>query len=93
MMYKTLKWEILNEVRSSIAELDKIYNEVWMTADQLCERYPCFTKSWIKSYGEILPRERVIVWNEETGAKHKTSFAYPLSSIERFIEDRNFLKL
>ena len=40
--------------------------EVFITAEELSRRFPSFSKEWIKKYGFLLPRERVIKWDDET---------------------------
>ena len=66
-MDKILRAEIVAEVKRSMAELNEVYQEEWLTKEQLCEQFPMFTPSWIKNFGEksSIPRERISVQWEQ----------------------------
>lgn len=80
---KNTRLEIADVVRRSIAEAYTIYNEVWVTGDELCKHIGCFKKDWLKNYGSALPRTQAIVDGEE----HKTSWVYPLHKIQAMMAD------
>lgn len=83
-----LRNQILKEVASAVAVAMESYQEQWVTAQQLSKQIAFFTPSWLKSYGHMLPRERVtIASNEET---HRTGWCYPLHKIQRMITNGDF---
>lgn len=40
--------------------------EMIITADQLIEKFPPFTKEWLRRYGYLLPRVPVEKWEDES---------------------------
>ena len=78
LVSKTIQSEM--EKISAALELDK---EEWVTSKVLSERMPMLTADFIKKYGKILPRERVVY--EEDGETKTTRFMYPLKKIGRII--------
>ena len=85
MMDKLLRAEIVAEVRRSMAEVMEVANERWLTADELCDQFQMFSRSWLKNYGERLPRQRAEVTSPD-GTKC-TRWAYPQHKIARMIHD------
>ena len=84
-MDKMLRSEIMGEVRRAMVESLELYNEKWVTGQELCQQMGCFTKSWLKSYGYTLPREQVVVTEQDSGAAHSTGWCYPLHKIQRML--------
>ena len=46
----------------------EVTNEVWLTGVKLAEQIQFFSPSWLKRYGYLLPRERMVMvartaWN------------------------------
>ena len=83
---KNTRLEIADVVRRSIAEAYTIYNEVWVTGDELCKHIGCFKRDWLKNYGSALPRTQAIVEGKD-GEEHKTSWVYPLHKIQAMMAD------
>ena len=75
---------IAEAVKKATIETQEMYQEQWVTGDELCKSISFFTKEWLKRYGEGLPRERVGV-QDENGVNHKTSWCYPKMRILRMI--------
>lgn len=84
-MERALRFEIIGEVKRAMAEALREQHEVWLTGDELGKQFGFFTKSWLKTYGQLLPRERVTV-NTEDGP-HSTGWCYPLHQIQSMIKE------
>ena len=61
--------------RRAAEEAYELYNEVWLTADELCKQFQMFSKDWVEKYGDILPRKRVKV-THLNGETRGTRWAY-----------------
>ena len=88
-MDKILRAEVNATVRQTLLEVLEVANEEWLTKEQLCEQFPMFTPSWVKNYGEKLPRERTRVTCED-GSSTCTRFQYPKHRINRLIAEGYF---
>lgn len=77
-MDRVLRSEIVNEVKRATIEAFELYNERYLTAEQLCDQFGMFTLSWLKTYGERLPRTKI-------GSSNR--WAYPQHKIARMIAD------
>ena len=90
-MDKILRAEIVAEVKRSMAEVNEMYQEEWLTKEQLCEQFPMFTASWIKNFGEKsgIPRERATVVSDD-GCSMSTRYQYPKHKINRLINEGYF---
>ena len=63
--------EIMKAIKVAFKQVygtQKVYESanILITAQQLSERFPCFSKEWIRKNGYLLPRERVKKWEDET---------------------------
>lgn len=85
-MDRKLRAEIVAEVRNAVAEAMETYNEHWLTADEVVERFGFFTKDWLKRYGCTLGRERFEVVDDD--GCHRSKWAYPEHRIQRMIAER-----
>lgn len=86
MMDKMLRAEIAGEVRQAMTEAMELYGERWVSGQELGEQIACFSKSWLRVYGKLLPRMQVVV-TEESGDEHKSGWCYPLHRILRMMEN------
>lgn len=91
-MDRLLRAEIVATVRQTLAEVMEGADEVWLTGEQLCERFGMFTQEWLYRYGELLPRERAEVTMKD-GSVKGTRWAYPQHRIQRMIEERRLVNL
>lgn len=89
-MDRTLRAEIVAEVRRSMTEIMETANERWLSGDELCEQFQMFSKGWLKAYGERLPRQRAEVM--EDGVK-VSRWAYPQHKIARMIQEGTIKQL
>lgn len=88
-MDRKLRCEIAQVFASeSVRYHYEVMNEVWLTGAKLAEQIHFFSPSWLKRYGYLLPRERMVMV-DENGVEHKYSWCYPLHKIQRMIvEDK-----
>ena len=91
-MDRILRAEIVAEVRKTVAEAMEMYQEQWLTSDQLMQRFGFITKDWPKKYGETLPRERMEVIDVD-GELRCSRWGYPLHKIQRMIAERQHKRL
>ena len=68
--------------RRAAEESYEMYNEVWLTGDELCKVFGTFTKSWLKRYGHSLPHRQPQV-TDEHGDKHTSGRLYARNKIQR----------
>ena len=90
-MDRQLRAEIVNTVNKAVMEMNEVYNERWLTDDQLCEHIGVFTKRWLKDNGHMLPRSRA-EWGDASGL-HNTKWVYPLHQIQRMFQNGEIKRL
>ena len=86
-----MDWKLRSEIAQVFASESvryhyEVMNEVWLTAAKLSEQIQFFSKSWLEDYGHLLPREHMM-YEDEGGVVHKTSWCYPLHRIQRMIHE------
>lgn len=88
--------ELLRDRKRWLEKAEDVYTDKFVTAKELMKLYPCFTKSWLSSYGCYLYRTRAEIWDED-GNCQCTVWGYSLNHIKKQIEkgyigchDRNF---
>ena len=86
MMDKKTSIELANVVRAALRQTVELYEEKWLSADQLCEQFSFFTRSWLKRFGSTLPRTQIVV-RDQNGEEHKSGWAYPRNEIQKMIQD------
>lgn len=84
-MDATLRAQIVKTVQKSVAEALEGANERWVSGEELTTYFAFFTKSWLRLYGQALPRTRAIVTAD--GIEHSTGWCYPLHKIQRMVRD------
>jgi hypothetical protein len=82
MMTREEMIELKAVVRRTMEEEMEMYQEVWLTADQLCQYFGTFKKSWLERYGHALPHKQPMVTDEQ-GRDHQTSRLYARNKIQR----------
>lgn len=85
-MDRKLREEIMAEVRKALQVQAINLQEQWLTADELCKQFQMFTKDWVQTYGDVLPRRRVKV-TLLSGETRGTRWAYPRYQIAKNIAD------
>ena len=86
---KATRDAIASAVKKATVEMYEVYQEQWLTGQQLCEAIPMFTPEWLKRYGQTIPRECVRLTTPD-GIMHKTSWCYPKLKILRMIQEGAF---
>ena len=86
-----MDWKLRSEIAQVFASESvryhyEVMNEVWLTAAKWSEQIQFFSKSWLEEYGHLLPREHMM-YEDEDGVVHKTSWCYPLHRIQRMIHE------
>ena len=74
--------ELKSVVRRTMEEQMEMYQEVWLTSDDLYATFGTFTKAWLERYGHSLPRRMPVVTDEE-GHPHGNRWLYPRNKIQR----------
>ena len=84
-MDKYTKTQILAEVREAIRMTMEGVNEQWISGEELGKQFQMFTPSWLKRYGQTLPRTQAVV--ECNGERHRSAWYYPRHRIARLINE------
>ena len=82
MMTREEMMELKAVVRRTMEEQMEMYQEVWLTGDDLCKTFGTFTRSWLDRYGHSLPRIMPRVTDEQ-GDRHGNKWLYPKNKIQR----------
>ena len=80
-----LRAEIIAARRQLMEEAEKYYSDKFVTGKELTKLYPCFTKSWLSSYGCHLPRTRATIYDDDENEQN-SQWGYSLNGIKRCIE-------
>ncbi len=84
-MIKEVDRETREAIVGVIMEANEMYNEVYLSPQELCKQISMFTPDWLKKYGWKLPRERVGVTDGDS--KRYSRWGYPLHRIQRMIAE------
>ena len=84
--------ELKSVVRRTMEEQMEMYSEVWLTGDELVKVFGTFTRSWLKRYGQALPRKQPRVTDEQ-GKQHESGWLYPRNKIQRMFANGEIEKL
>ncbi len=80
-----LEQAVAGVVRRAVEENMEMYQEVWLTAEQLCNTFATLKPSWLDRYCQCLPvgclRRPGVTY--ERGQEHKTSRLYARNKIQR----------
>lgn len=91
-MDRLLRAEIVATVKATMREVLEGADEVWLTADQLLERFGMLNPEWMRHNAKLLPRERAEVV-DGNGKRTSTRWAYPMHKIQRMIQERELVNL
>jgi hypothetical protein len=75
-------------VEKAITAKMETYEEVWLTREQLKEKFGMITESWLERFGNTIPQERLEVVDEKTGKVTSSRVGYPWHRINRWISER-----
>ncbi len=79
---RELELVVASVVRRAVEEKLEMYEEVWLTADQMPQYFGTLKKSWLERYGHSLPHRDVTV-KDEKGIEHKSARQWPRNQIQR----------
>ena len=84
-MTKEEMMELKAVFRRAAEEAYELYNEVWLTDDELCKYFGTLKKSWLDRNWHALPKNcvRQPRWTDELGVEHSTSRLYARNKIQR----------
>ena len=85
-------FEVKAVIRRALEEQLEMYQEVWLTADQMVSYFGTFKKSWLERYGHALPHKQPMVIDEQ-GREHQTSRLYPRNQIQRMFANGEIERL
>ena len=91
-MDKQTKVEIKVVVRDAIREAMECYEERWLTDREMSQYISVMTQRWLREHGDMLPRTP-IEWEDTNGARHTTSYLYPLHRIQAMMADGRIKEL
>ena len=91
-MDKQTKVEIKVVVRDAIREAMECYEERWLTDREMSQYISVMTQRWLRDHGDMLPRTP-IEWTDKHGARHTTSYLYPLHRIQAMMADGRIKEL
>ena len=86
-MDRQLKAEVVATVKRAVAEAMECYQELWLTDREMSEHISVMTQRWLRDHGDMLPR------TDKHGARHSTSYLYPLHQIQAMIADGRIKEL
>lgn len=84
--------ETRNALVSVVMEANEMYNEVYVTSQELCNQISMITPDWLKAYAKKLPREQIGVKGED-GKVRTTRWGYPIHKIKRLIAEGKLREL
>lgn len=83
MTRRLLRAEVTATVKDAVKSAMEVYEERWLTKEELIRQFGVFSESWLKKYGKMLPRVRVTV--EDGGESVVSRWAYPQHRIARML--------
>lgn len=89
---KKTKDSIALLIKNTIRQVSEAENEKWLSAEQLIEQFACFSRTWLKAYGHLLPRTQAVV-TDINGEQIRTHWCYPLHKIQHMIQDGSIKEL
>lgn len=96
MIDRAFKNEIVASIRAILSkclhDMRDENEEVWLSKDEFLKQFQMFSESWLREYGDSLPRTQAIVTGED-GERHTTRMAYPRNKIQAMIRDGRIKQL
>ena len=66
---KKTREELISTVKRVAIEILEGPKETWITADEVTKMWPFFSKEWMKRYGYLLPRKRIVTIDKDGETK------------------------
>ena len=83
---------VASVVRRAVEEKLEMYEEVWLTADQMPQYFATLKKSWLERYGHSLPHRDPKV-TDEKGIEQKSARQWPRNQIQRMFSNGEIERL
>lgn len=86
MDWKLLEAKIIAAVAKVAKQHYEVYEERWVTAEELCQHVGLMSERWLRENGYLLPRTPM-GWRDKDGIEHTSKqYMYPLHRILAMVE-------
>lgn len=85
---KKTRDELISTVKGVAIEILEGPKETWITADEVTKISPFFSKEWMKRYGYLLPRKRIVTINKNGEIKGHWFYSRFLKNCDRNKKER-----
>ena len=93
MDWKLLEAKIIAAVAKVAKQHYEVYEERWVTAEELCQHVGLMSERWLRENGYLLPRTPM-GWRDKDGIEHTSKqYMYPLHKILAMVEDGRIKRL
>ena len=93
MDWKLLEAKIIAAVVKVAKQHYEVYEERWVTAEELCQHVGLMSERWLRENGYLLPRTPM-GWKDKNGEEHTSKqYMYPLHRILAMVEDGRIKRL
>lgn len=93
MDWKLLEAKIIAAVAKVAKQHYEVYEERWVTAEDLCQHVGLMSERWLRENGYLLPRTPM-GWKDKNGEEHTSKqYMYPLHRILAMVEDGRIKRL
>ena len=93
MDWKLLEAKIIAAVAKVAKQHYEVYEERWVTAEELCQHVGLLSERWLRENGYLLPRTPM-GWRDKDGIEHTSKqYMYPLHKILAMVEDGRIKRL
>lgn len=93
MDWKLLEAKIVAAVAKVAKQHYEVYEERWVTAEELCQHVGLMSERWLRENGYLLPRTPM-GWKDKNGEEHTSKqYMYPLHRILAMVEDGRIKRL
>lgn len=93
MDWKLLEAKIIAAVAKVAKQHYEVYEERWVTAEELRQHVGLMSERWLRENGYLLPRTPM-GWKDKNGEEHTSKqYMYPLHRILAMVEDGRIKRL
>lgn len=93
MDWKLLEAKIIAAVAKVAKQHYEVYEERWVTAEELCQHVGLMSERWLRENGYLLPRTPM-GWKDKDGIEHASKqYMYPLHRILAMVADGQIKRL
>ena len=89
---KETRLAIAAAVAKATMEANEVYNEEYLTAEQLCKQIPMFKLDWVRRNWKRIPSERM-TWEDANGIFHDGEKVFPKKKILREIAEGKYRRM